>query len=131
MADNKETGTIQIANEVIEIIAKLAAAEVDGVAGMSGSVVGGIAEMLKGKNKKLSKGVEVEAGDEQASVNLSVIVEYGTSIPDIANQIQKRVKHAVESMTGLAVKEINVKVQGVQFEDEIVEEEEEEEEDKE
>jgi len=126
MAENKEMGTIQIANEVIEIIAKLAAAEVDGVAGMSGSVVGGIAGMLKGKNKNLSKGVEVEAGDEQASVNLSVIVEYGTSIPDIANEIQKKVKHAVESMTGLVVKETNVKVQGVQFEDEIVEEEEEE-----
>ncbi|MFW6237813.1 MAG: Asp23/Gls24 family envelope stress response protein [Bacillota bacterium] len=128
MSESSEVGTIKIANEVIEIIAKLAASEVDGVAGMSGSVVGGIAEMLKGKNKNLSKGVEVEAGEERASVNLSVIVEYGTSIPDIAWKIQKKVKQAIENMTGLEVEEINVKVQGVQFKDEIIEEEEEEEE---
>ncbi|MFW5995878.1 MAG: Asp23/Gls24 family envelope stress response protein [Halanaerobiaceae bacterium] len=126
MAEGSEVGTIKIANEVIEIIAKLAASEVDGVAGMSGSVVGGIAEMLKGKTKNLSKGVEVDAGEEKASVNLSVIVEYGTSIPDIAWQIQKKVKQAIENMTGLEVEEINVKVQGVQFKDEIIEEEEEE-----
>ncbi|MBC7342207.1 MAG: Asp23/Gls24 family envelope stress response protein [Clostridia bacterium] len=108
-----EIGSIKIANEVVAIIAGLAATEVPGIAGMSGGVVGGIAEMLGRKN--LSKGVKVEVGQREAAIDLSVIVEFGVRIPDIALQVQEKVKEIVEQMTGLKVVEVNVYVQGVSF----------------
>ncbi|MBE3584694.1 MULTISPECIES: Asp23/Gls24 family envelope stress response protein [Desulfofundulus] len=114
-------GSIRIADEVVRIIAGLAATEVPGVAGMSGGVVGGIAEMLGRKN--LSKGVKVEVGEKEAAVDLYVIVHYGTRIPDVALQIQENVKRAIEAMTGLTVVEVNVNVQGVAFSQEGKEEE--------
>lgn len=126
MSNNQELGTIKIANEVVAIIAGLAATEVEGVAGMSGGVVGGIAEMLGRKN--LSKGVKVEVGDKETAIDIFVIIDYGSSIPDVAWQIQDNVKQAIESMTGLGVVEINVHVQGVHFEEEEEPEEEPEEE---
>lgn len=116
-----ELGAIRIANEVVAIIAGLAATEVPGIAGMSGGIVGGIAEMLGRKN--LSKGVKVEVGQKEAAVDLYVIVEYGVRIPDVAAQVQASVKRAVENMTGLAVVEVNVHVQGVAFASEQKEEE--------
>jgi uncharacterized alkaline shock family protein YloU len=106
-----EQGNIRIANEVIEVIAGLAATEVRGVAGMSGGVVGGIAELLGRKN--LAKGVKVEVGQRQCAVDLSIIAEYGVRIPDVAAEIQENVKQAIESMTGLEVVEVNVNVLGV------------------
>ena len=91
----------------------MAATEIPGVAGMSGGLVGGIAEMLGKKN--LAKGVKVEVGEKEAAVDLYVIMEYGVRLPDIAIQVQENVKHAIESMTGLEVVEVNVHVQGVGF----------------
>lgn len=123
---NEELGTIKIANEVVAIISGLAATEVEGVAGMSGGIAGGIADMLGRKN--LSKGVKVEVGETETSVDIFVIVDYGSSIPDVAWNIQDNVRKAIESMTGLNAVEINVHVQGVDFEDETEEEEKEEEE---
>lgn len=111
--ERTELGELRIANEVVGIIAGLAATEVEGVAGMSGGIAGGIAEMLGRRN--LSKGVKVEVGEEQAAVDLFVVVEYGVRIPDVAWQIQENVKRAIESMTGLDVVEVNVHVQGVNF----------------
>lgn len=116
-----ELGAIRIANEVVAIIAGLAATEVPGIAGMSGGIVGGIAEMLGRKN--LSKGVKVEVGEKEAAVDLYVIVDYGIRIPDVATQVQANVKRAIENMTGLAVVEVNVHVQGVSFASEPKEEE--------
>ncbi|NMB44981.1 MAG: Asp23/Gls24 family envelope stress response protein [Firmicutes bacterium] len=116
MAETKERtelGELRIANEVVGVIAGLAATEVEGVAGMSGGLAGGIAEMLGRRN--LSKGVKVEVGEEQAAIDLFVIVEYGVRIPDIAWKIQENVKRAIEGMTGLEVVEVNVHVQGVNF----------------
>ncbi len=118
--DNTTYGQIKISDEVVAIIAGLAATEVTGVAGMSGGLAGGIAEMLGKKN--LSKGVKVEVGDREAAVDLFIVVEYGTKIPDIAWQIQENVKKAIEAMTGLQVIEINVHVQGVNIEKENKEE---------
>ncbi|HHY14075.1 MAG TPA: Asp23/Gls24 family envelope stress response protein [Thermoanaerobacterales bacterium] len=109
-------GAIKIADEVVSIIAGIAATEVKGVAGMSGGVAGGIAEMLGRKN--LSKGVKVEVGEKEAAVNLYVIIEYGERIPEIAWNIQENVKQAIENMTGLDVIEVNVHVQGVNFQHE-------------
>ncbi len=108
-----DNGSIRIADEVVAIIAGLAATEIEGVAGMSGGVVGGIAEILGRKN--LSKGVKVEVGEKEAAVDIYIIVEFGVRIPDVALKIQENVKQAIESMTGLKVVEINVHVQGVAF----------------
>lgn len=108
-----ELGTIRIADEVVAIIGGLAATEIKGVAGMSGGLAGGIAEMLGRKN--LSRGVKVEVGEKEAAVDMFVIVEYGVRIPDVATRIQENVKNAIESMTGLNVVEVNVNVQGVVF----------------
>ncbi|MFS8581224.1 MAG: Asp23/Gls24 family envelope stress response protein [Limnochordales bacterium] len=112
-AERSDLGEIRIANEVVSIVAGLAATEVEGVAGMSGGIASGVAEMLGRKN--LSKGVRVEVGEEQAAVDLSIIVDYGVRIPEVAWKIQENVKRAVESMTGLQVVEVNVHVQGVHF----------------
>ncbi|MCL6635089.1 MAG: Asp23/Gls24 family envelope stress response protein [Peptococcaceae bacterium] len=114
-------GSIRIADEVVKVIAGLAAIEVKGVAGMSGGLVGGIAEMLGRKN--LSKGIKVEVGEKEAAVDLYVIMDYGVRIPDVAAEIQERVKSAVERMTGLVVVEVNVNVQGIAFAHESREEE--------
>ena len=111
--ENNDVGSIRIADEVVGIIAGMAATEVPGVAGMSAGLVGGIAEMLGKKN--LAKGVKVEVGEREAAIDLYIIVEYGVRIPDIALRVQESVKRGIESMTGLDVVEVNVHIQGVGF----------------
>jgi len=113
-------GSIRIADDVVRIIAGLAATDVPGVSGMSGGVVGGIAEKLGRKN--LSKGVKVEVGEKETAVDLYVIIDYGSRIPDVSAQIQESVKKAIETMTGLTVVEVNVNIQGVNFGSEAKEE---------
>jgi len=103
---------IRIADDVIAVIAGVAVAEVQGVAEMSGGFAGGISEVLSGK-KNLSKGIKVESGEKETKIDVNIIVEYGTRIPDVAFEIQNKVKVAVENMTGLKVVEVNVHVQGV------------------
>lgn len=120
-----DLGELKIANEVVGIIAGLAATEIQGVAGMSGGIAGGIAEMLGRKN--LSKGVKVEVGEHETAVDLFVVVNYGVAIPEIAQNIQENVKQAIEGMTGLDVVEVNIHVLGVHFPQETVEPELEEE----
>ena len=109
-------GSIRIADEVVSIIVGLAATEVEGIAGMSGGIAGGIAEMLGRKN--FAKGVKVEVGEKEAAVDLYIIVKYGVRIPDVALAAQENVKQAIENMTGLSVVEVNIHVQGVGFPDE-------------
>ncbi len=111
--EQTEGGSIKIADEVVGIIAGLAATEVTGVAGMSAGLVGGIAEMLGKKN--LSKGVKAVVGEREAAIDVYIIVEFGIRIPDIALRVQENVKRAIESMTGLEVIEVNIHVQGVGF----------------
>ena len=117
-AVKKETGLgmIRVADEVVSIIAGLATTEVEGVAGMSGGIAGGIAEILGRKN--FSKGVKVEVGEKEAAVDLYIIVKYGIRIPEVARAAQENVKRAIETMTGLSVIEVNVHVQGVGFPEE-------------
>ena len=114
--NNGSLGAVRIADEVVSIIAGLAATEVDGIAGMSGGIVGGIAELLGRKN--FAKGVKVEVGEKEAAVDLYIIVKYGVRIPDVALAVQENVKQAIETMTGLAVVEVNIHVQGVGFPEE-------------
>lgn len=112
-----ENGTegIKISSDVIAVIAGVAVSEVPGVFGMAGGFAGGITEVLKGK-KNLAKGIKVDTTDNKAKIDVNIIVDYGARIPDVAFEIQNRVKTAVENMTGLKVEEVNVHVQGVNTE---------------
>ena len=111
---------IKIANDVISVIAGVAVSEVPGVASMAGGFAGGITEVLSGK-KNLSKGIKVDADEKEVRIDVNIIVEYGSRIPDVAYEIQTRVKKSVENMTGLKVSEVNVHVQGVKTEKEVEE----------
>ena len=113
---------IKIANDVVAVIAGVAVSEVSGVAGMAGGFAGGISEVFSGK-KNLSKGIKVDADEKEVKIDVNIIVEYGSRIPDVAFEIQNRVKKSVENMTGLKVAEVNVHVQGVRTEKEEKEEE--------
>lgn len=106
---------IKIADDVVAVIAGVAVSEVPGVAQMSGGFAGGISEVLSGK-KNLSKGIKVDAGEKETKIDVNIIVEYGVRIPDVAFEIQNKVKNAVENMTGLKVVEVNVHIQGVSTE---------------
>ncbi|ACM60099.1 putative alkaline shock family protein YloU [Caldicellulosiruptor bescii] len=114
-------GVVKIAEEVVAIIAAVAASEVKGVASMVGSWTGNITEALGKKN--LAKGVKVQVGEKEAAIDIYITVEYGVRIPEVAWEIQERVKSAVESMTGLKVVEVNIHVQGIKFEKEEQKEE--------
>ena len=113
--NNNEQEGLKISNDVIAVISGVAVSEVPGVYGMSGGFAGGITEVLKGK-KNLAKGIKVEATEKEVKIDVNIIVEYGTRIPDVAFEIQNRVKKAVENMTGLKVSEVNIHVQGVNTE---------------
>ena len=110
-SENTENG-IEISNDVIAVIAGVAVSEVQGVASMSGGFAGGITEVLSGK-KNMAKGIKVDKTENSAKIDVNIIVEYGSRIPDVAFEIQNRVKKSVESMTGFKVEEVNVHVQGV------------------
>ena len=107
-----EDDGIEISGDVIAVISGVAVSEVQGVYGMAGSFAGGISEVLSGK-KNLAKGIKVDKEEEKVKIDVNIIVEYGSRIPDVAFEIQNRVKKSVESMTGLKVEEVNVHVQGV------------------
>lgn len=108
----KTENGIEISNDVIAVIAGVAVSEVQGVSSMSGRFTGGITEVLSGK-KNLAKGIKVEKTENTAKIDVNIIVEYGSRIPDVAFEIQNRVKKSVEGMTGFKVEEVNVHVQGV------------------
>lgn len=114
--EKTDMGTIQIAPEVIEVIAGLATIEVEGIAGMSGGFAGGIAELLGRKN--VSKGVKVEVGQKEAAVDVSVIIQYGFKIPEVALEVQENIKRSIEVMTGLNVVEVNVHIHDVHLKSE-------------
>ena len=126
----EENEGIQISNDVIAVIAGVAVSEVQGVSSMAGGFAGGISEVLSGK-KNLAKGIKVDKEENKVKIDVNIIVEYGTRIPDVAFEIQNRVKTSVENMTGLKVEEVNVHVQGVNTNTVIKEETEQNEEEKE
>ena len=112
LIESQDNSSIKISDDVVAVIAGVAVSEVPGVSGMAGGFAGGITEVLSGK-KNLSKGIKVEVGEKETKIDVNIIVEYRTRIPDVAFEIQNRVKKAVETMTGLKVIEVNVHVQGV------------------
>jgi len=122
MAENKtmavvdsgnEKGIVTVANDVLAIIAGLAATEIEGVAGMSGGIVGGIAELLGKKN--LSKGIKVSIVDKQVIVEVSLVVKYGSKINEVCYAVQEKVMDRIETMTGMKVEKVNVAVLGLEF----------------
>ena len=112
---NVEIATnLNISEDVIGIIAGLAASEVEGIAGMTLGFVDGINQILGG-NKKYSKGVKIDLDGNKVTVDLFVNIKYGVRIPDVAWAAQNAVKNAVETMTGLEVVAVNINVQGITF----------------
>ncbi|MDF2881057.1 MAG: hypothetical protein K0R54_1614 [Clostridiaceae bacterium] len=107
-----DMGIVKISDEVVGVIAGLATTEIKGIVGMSAGLAGGITQILSGK-KNISKGVKVSVGENSASIDLFVVVEYGIRIPEVAVAVQENVKKAVESMTGLTVSTINIHVQNI------------------
>lgn len=114
--DDRVIGEVQIADEVVAIIAGLAATEVKGVASMYGNITNELVAKLGMKN--LSKGVKIEVSDSKVSVDLAINLEYGYNIPEVTGAVQDKVKNAIETMTGLSVEDVNIRVAGVNLEDE-------------
>ena len=110
---NEEFGTGKIANDVVAMIAGLAATEVDGVSAM----VGNITNELMGKvgMKKQTKGVKIDILDSTVSVDLAVTLEYGFNIPTTCNKVQEKVKNAIETMTGFKVSDVNIRIVGIKM----------------
>ncbi len=109
--EDKNIGSVQIADDVVAIIAGLAATEVDGVKAMAGNITNELVAKLGMKN--LSKGVIVSVSDGIVEVDLSLILAYGHSIPDISSKVQDKVKTAIENMTGLQVSAVNIRIANV------------------
>ncbi|OBZ16773.1 MULTISPECIES: Asp23/Gls24 family envelope stress response protein [Bacillales] len=120
MTEELQTGLIRISDDVVATIAGLAALETPGIAAMSGGISEGLAKRLSGKN--VQKGVSVEVGTTEAAIDLRIIVHYGIPIQEVCRQLQLNVRESVENMTGLHVVEVNVKVEGVAFKEEELEE---------
>ena len=112
--DDSSMGEVKIADEVVGIIAALAATEVEGVASMAGNITNELISRLGMKN--LSKGVKVDVLEGVVTVSLALNMKYNYSIMDVSAKVQVKVKSAVENMTGLEVADVNVKVAGVEME---------------
>lgn len=109
--EKESIGEVRIAEEVVAVIAGLAATEVEGVDSMAGGITSEIVSRLGMKD--LSKGVKVEVNQNHVSVYLKLNVKYNYNIPEVSQKVQERVKSAIENMTGLSVIEVNIKVAGV------------------
>lgn len=112
--DEGELGVIQIADEVVAIIAGLAATEVEGVSSMAGNITNELVAKLGMKN--LAKGVKVELLDNSVVIVVAINVAFGTSVPEVSRKVQEKIISAVETMTGLTVAEVNVKIAGIDME---------------
>ena len=109
--EDETIGTVKIADDVVAMIAALAATEVDGVAAMNGNVA---KELLsKVGVKSLAKGVRVDIFNKKVKVALAVIMEYGYNIPTTCQSVQNKVKNAIENMTGLEVTDVNIRIAGI------------------
>ena len=112
--DDQSIGTVQIADEVVAIIAGLAATEVEGVASMNGNITNELVGKLG--MKSLSNGVKVDVLDNVVCVDLNLNLEYGYNIPEICQTVQEKVKTAIENMTGLQVSDVNISIASVELE---------------
>ena len=114
--NENQDGTVSFATEVVATIAGLAATEVDGVASMS-SPSSGFADMFTRKNtRNFTKGVRIDLDGNKVTVDITIVVDYGSPVPDVARSIQENVKKAIETMSGLDVRSVDVHVSGISFE---------------
>ena len=111
MEADENTGTVKIADDVVAMIAGIAATEVSGVAAMAGNITHEI--MSKVGVKRLKKGVKVDVIGKAVRIDLALIMEYGYNIPTTSRKVQERVKSAIENMTGLEVSDVNIRIAGV------------------
>ncbi len=111
LQDDENIGAVQIADDVVAMIASLATREVEGVSAMAGNVTGELMSRVGIKNMK--KGVRVDILDKNVRVDLAVTVEYGYNIPATCQKVQAKVKSAIENMTGLNVSDVNIRIAGV------------------
>ena len=109
----KNVGVVQIADDVVAMIASLAATEVDGVSAMAGNITNEL--MSKVGMKKLTKGVRVDVSEGSVRVSLAVTMEYGYNIPATCHQVQRKVKAAIENMTGLNCTDVNIRIAGIKL----------------
>ncbi len=115
---NVNAGNVKISEEVIATISQIAVSEIDGIIGTGGSFAGEIKQILS-KKTMTGKGVKVQIEENDVTIDINVIVKYGTKIPEAAWEIQESVKKNVESMTGLSVSKVNVHVTGIEAEKEL------------
>ena len=111
LKDDENVGTVQIADDVVAMIASLAATEVEGVTAMVGNITNEL--MSKVVMKKLTKGVKVDIFEENVKVDLAVTMEYGYNIPTTSQQVQAKVKNAIENMTGLTCSDVNIRIAAI------------------
>ncbi|MCM1160845.1 MAG: Asp23/Gls24 family envelope stress response protein [Roseburia sp.] len=111
LKEDKKIGAVQIADDVVAMIASLAATEVEGVGAMVGNITNEL--MSKVGMKKLTKGVKVEILEQVVSVDLAITMEYGYNIPQTCQAVQNKVKASIENMTGLEVSDVNIRIAGV------------------
>lgn len=113
MEDDNTLGTVKIADDVVAIIAGLAATEVKGVTSMAGNITNDLVAKLGMKN--LSKGVRIEVLENEVNVSLAINIAYGYSIPKISQAVQEKVKNTIETMTGLTVANVDIRIVDVDF----------------
>ena len=115
LKEDDKLGAVQIADDVVAMIASLAATEVDGVSALVGNITNEL--MSKVGMKKLSKGVKVEVIEGVVSLELAIMIEYGHNIPRTCQDVQTKVKSAIENMTGLSVSDVNIRIAGVNMQE--------------
>ncbi len=111
LKEDDNIGTVKIADDVVAMIAGLAATEVEGVSAMAGNITNEL--MSKVGVKNLAKGVKVEVIGKRVKVDMALIVDYGFNIPVVSQKVQTKVQTAIQSMTGLEVTDVNIRIAGV------------------
>lgn len=120
ITDADGLGTVKIANDVVAMIAGLAATEVEGVSSMSGNITNELMGKVSMPNigmKKQTKGVKVDILEGTVSVDLALTLEYGYNIPATCNKVQEKVKGAIETMTGFEVSDVNIRIIGIKMQE--------------
>ncbi len=115
LKEDESTGKVSIADDVVALIASIAATEVDGVSSLVGNVTNEI--MSRVGMKKIAKGVKVNVNDGKVVGELAIMINYGYNIPATCKNVQDRVKNTIENMTGLEVVNVNIRIGGINVND--------------
>jgi uncharacterized alkaline shock family protein YloU len=113
MNEENKIGNVKIADDVVSVIARIAADEIDGITGMTTSFTSGFKDIVSGKTA--SKGIKAQIDENEVTVDAYIKVKYGVNIPEVARKVQKNIKQSIENMTGLNVVSVNIFVQSVSF----------------